>query len=282
MSSIDTGCILELEHRVACGDGHIDHEAGEACEPDDLASFAGACAAIGLPNGTARCSETCEIVADVETCTPVVEPRCGDGVVNAEGEDCDGPSNLLCPGDELLEVPCLDCQLRDDMCPAYCGDGDVDPGEECDDGDVPIRHSCIGIDSPHQGLDYGGGNAVCVACRWDRSACSFCGNGTREDDAKQVETDPVTYAMHEACDGNEFELGNLSTGQCAEGTRLNLVCTAVCEAEQRPGEPQCCVVSGAICDPDDADRPCCSGYPPNDDGPACVVDPNGVVPPFCR
>lgn len=284
VGAIATACLVELEHRIACGDGYIDRAAGEECEPDDLASVAGACALIGLPTGIAKCGDSCEIIADVETCTQGVPPRCGDGSIDVSlGETCDGHSDVLCPGDTLQLVPCLACRLRVDACPPYCGDGTVGPGEECDDGDAVLRHDCrTEVHSPHQGLQFGSGNASCRNCLWDTSECSFCGNGTREGDEKLVETDPEIYAMHEACDGEQFELNGLSTGQCAEGMRLNLVCTASCEAEPRQGEPPCCLISGAVCDPDDSDRPCCTRDDPGGAGPACEVDPSGVQPPICR
>lgn len=281
------GCLLELEHRIACGDGHVDRDAGEACEPDDPASFAGACAQIGLPEGTAVCNDTCQIIADVDTCSPPKLPRCGDGVLD-DGEACDGSTSLLCPGEGAGAVPCVACEIRVDACPPACGDGKIDPSlhEECDEGDAtPATYDCRSqVDTPYQGVAYGSGVATCVACRWDRSDCSYCGNGSREDETWQVDSsDPPLYAKRESCDGDVFDPSALIVfGQCDVGSRPNVGCSATCEPEPRYGEPPCCLMAGTGCDPDDATAPCCARDDPGGLGPACVVDPAGFLPPRCR
>jgi cysteine-rich repeat protein len=54
---------------------------------------------------------------------------CGDGIVQRElGEQCDGPLSVL-----GLPYSCgPDCRILSPL----CGDGKLDPGEECDDGDA--------------------------------------------------------------------------------------------------------------------------------------------------
>jgi hypothetical protein len=71
--------------------------------------------------------ESCEDDLDCSegTCgavTPCQCPECGDNVVNQSYEQCDGTDDSACPG---LCVP-YSC-----LCPV-CGNGDVEPGEECD------------------------------------------------------------------------------------------------------------------------------------------------------
>src|SRR5436190_22278565 len=51
--------------------------------------------------------------------------RCGDGLVNQAGEQCDGTANTACPGRCRVDCTCAP--------PPSCGDNLVDqPGEECD------------------------------------------------------------------------------------------------------------------------------------------------------
>jgi cysteine-rich repeat protein len=85
-----------------CGDGTVDAEMGEHCEP---------------PN-TSTCNADCQRLY----------PRCGDGVVDPE-EECDD-GNLV-DGDG-----CNNCELP------RCGNGVRDPGEECDDGNVVDGDGC--------------------------------------------------------------------------------------------------------------------------------------------
>jgi len=59
-----------------------------------------------------------------------VEPECGDGEVNAPGETCDPPGEPSGEPNECRE----DC--------TFCGDGNLDPGEECDDGNNDDGDGC--------------------------------------------------------------------------------------------------------------------------------------------
>jgi hypothetical protein len=55
-------------------------------------------------------------------------PTCGDGLVNAPGEQCDPPNDATCPG--LCQPDCT-CERA-----ATCGDGTVNqPTEQCDSPD---------------------------------------------------------------------------------------------------------------------------------------------------
>jgi MYXO-CTERM domain-containing protein len=64
----------------------------------------------------------------------VLEPRCGDGEVNTADESCDdGDAN----SDTEPDACRTDCQ------PAVCGDGVVDTGEQCDDGNDDEEDDCL-------------------------------------------------------------------------------------------------------------------------------------------
>jgi cysteine-rich repeat protein len=56
---------------------------------------------------------------------------CGDGIINNNGtEACDPPGTALCTNS---------CTIRD---LAFCGDGEMDGGEECDDGNTDDGDGC--------------------------------------------------------------------------------------------------------------------------------------------
>ncbi len=88
-----------------CGDGVVDAELGERCEPP----------------GSASCDAQCRRIY-------AVPPRCGDGVIDPD-EQCDD-GNLV-DGDG-----CNDCRIP------RCGDGILDPGEQCDDGNTDDTDGC--------------------------------------------------------------------------------------------------------------------------------------------
>jgi hypothetical protein len=132
-----TGVALAIN--PVCGDGITDPNANETCDPPGIPSG---------PNGN-DCRADCTFCGDgildegegcddgdsdnfdecANDCT--VGPECGDGLVDsATGETCDPPS-LPAPNGS-------DC--RDDC--TFCGDGFMDLGEECDDGDSDDMDEC--------------------------------------------------------------------------------------------------------------------------------------------
>ena len=116
---------------------------------------------------------------------PPPPPNCGNGVCNT-GELCD--TNVKCDTGAGLFTP-GECRIN---C-TYCGDGNLDPGEECDDGNainndqcsndcnyVPISPNCgNNLCDPNESCDLntrciGGGIFTPGECRVD---CTYCGDG---------------------------------------------------------------------------------------------------------
>jgi fibro-slime domain-containing protein len=121
-----------------CGDGIL--TATEQCDDDNTASGDG-------------CSSTCNVEPGFScTGTPsvCVKSVCGNGVVEA-GESCDaGTKNGLFYGDGTgcSKTCTVEPKCRDDgsattrACDTHCGDGNIDDGEQCDDGNQVSGDGC--------------------------------------------------------------------------------------------------------------------------------------------
>ncbi|HSN84375.1 MAG TPA: DUF4215 domain-containing protein, partial [Polyangiales bacterium] len=121
------GCTAACDLEV-CGDGVVNDDGAETCEPPD----------------TALCTELCQVR------TPV----CGDGFLTPP-ETCDD-DNLLdgdgCSSDCLIEVP------------PFCGNGTVDSGEGCDDGNSIDGDGCTSgcvVERCGDGIVNNGGVETC-------------------------------------------------------------------------------------------------------------------------
>jgi len=266
--------VVGIDPAMACGDGYVDREAGEECDPKDPESFESACASIGFPEGKAACDpENCTIIRNEEQCA-----ICGDGKVDP-GEACDGsvPLDALCVN-KADEVTCTDdCQLDYGACPS-CGNGKVDPPlEECDPyeaaGDVTQPIYCKDIPSGFpKPFTYGVVQACLEDCKYDRSGCSFCGDGevdgpTTPRSTPSQQIDPLMLA--EKCDGDAADPGALTaycrkrcTGADVEISIVldcNYECAENCLSfEDVPDEElDCCVPPGETCPAEGIDFKCC-------------------------
>ena len=188
------------------------------------------------------------------TC-PSGVPVCGDGVVDAPFETCDGSNDGACPG--LCGANGLPCE-----CP-FCGDGVVDPGESCD---VHTLGSCTegcsrqctctvcgdGIaQGPGEDCEPGDdcGNGLCGALGApNQCKCPFCGDG-------------IVNATGEECDGAD---DGACPGLCVAG---ECTCPVCGNGNLEPGE-QC----------DGSDSPCGEGSWCAADC-TCTVCGDGVITP---
>jgi fibro-slime domain-containing protein len=131
-----------------CGDGKI--LTGEQCDDGNTASGDG-------------CSSTCQIEPGSDCPTPGQAcnmAKCGNGIVE-KSELCDcgtDPNNLptVCKAVNGLfygdgkgcsktctkEPTCQDSTGKTQACTSACGDGNLDPGEDCDDGNLLDNDGC--------------------------------------------------------------------------------------------------------------------------------------------
>ena len=127
---------------------------------------------------------------------------CHDGCCAASEQD--GP----CPEDCNIDTP-IACPCVGDKCPTHCGDGTLDPGEQCDDGNTLDSDDCT---------------SVCAHAR--------CGDGQRQsgeqcDDGNTIDTDDCTDActFKRVCGNGIVDLGE----NCDDGDLENDDnCTALC------------------------------------------------------
>jgi fibro-slime domain-containing protein len=146
-----------------CGDGTVQTAAGEVCDSGSGNE--------AMPYGPGKCSTRCRPA-----------PRCGDKAVDSVyGERCDDGVNSGQPGSCKT-----DCSGPVPL--ASCGDGTVQPPEQCDRGaangaagsacDATCHKACgNGIKDPGEQCDDGKNDGSYGTCRPDCTLASYCGDG---------------------------------------------------------------------------------------------------------
>jgi cysteine-rich repeat protein len=178
-----------------CGNGR--REPGEECDdgnPDSCDGCTTACRVeTGCGDGAACGSEACDDGNDddCDGCSAacVLEPglRCGDGVTNADcGEACDPPLPGTC-GVGCTKVP-------------DCGDGVLDPGETCDDGNADGCDGCTTACTDTTGC---GDGALCAGEQCDDgnlASCDGCSDVCVPEPGAVCGDGVVNAACGEECD----------------------------------------------------------------------------------
>lgn len=134
-------CEIDETQCHKCGNGSVEPALGEDCDFDAIGKplVLTTCAGLGFAGSSANpgCDPTCHY--DTTPCL------CGDGMVDGD-EECDGANldgntcvslgftagTLMCTG--ACKVVTLGC--------TKCGNGVVQPGEACDDGNVLSGDGC--------------------------------------------------------------------------------------------------------------------------------------------
>ncbi len=230
---IDTSACIE---RVdPCGNGKLDE--GELCDDKLFSNTNTLCSAWGnYASGNVTCTATCEIsfAACVAPSTEK-EPKCGDGIVNQDSEQCDYKDfplgNKRCVNYKEMtgknyvsgSVSCNACQLDfSDCVEVKCGDGVINSDDEWCDKDAFLGDASNCVDWG----DYAGGKVSCNNdCTLNLSACvakpsAKCGDGIINQD-------------DEECDGSAFLFNeNTCNGWDSQYISGNVTCnTKTCKVE---------------------------------------------------
>jgi len=234
-------------------------------------------------------------VAGIIFCVAVATSSgCASGGAGGPGEgDGGSEEDASILSDGAIDSSSIDSTTIDAEIPPNCGDGVVDPGEECDDGDqnsdtIPdaCRTNCIAswcgdgvIDSDEQcdsgdvgsatceQLGYDGGEITCNGdiCMRDESGCFVCGDS---------ECSPA----EDSCSCPE-DCGSQCGDGCCNGTETTCSCPEDCGDDCGDG---CCTGSEDSCScPEDCGNTCgdgcCNGSEttctcPDDCGSQCGDD----------
>lgn len=207
-----SACDTKVKNSDSCGDDFLDP--GEQC--DGSQSTAQRCSDLGYykQDGDLVCKSDCTLD------TSVCDERCGDGLIQAPTEVCDGVALAGASCNSLGRgAGTLAC--RSD-CTAYDFSGcDID--DFCGDGEIFVGHEdCEGADLAGQtceSLGYRHGTLACQAnCSFDLSGCGGrCGDG-------------VIQTAFEECDGTNFGGGSCRQREFFTGT---LTCTPQCAIDSQ-------------------------------------------------
>lgn len=221
-----------------CGDGILQESEGENCDGSDLGGQD--CLSLNRGQGTLRCTERCRF--DVSGCEN--SAVCGDGVILAPFEQCDG-SNLDGATCESLGyyggiLSCgNDCQYDLSACRGFgrCGDGILQPVYETCEGSNLGGTTC-------ESLGYYGGQLTCRNdCTFELAGCEFfgkCGDG-------------VIQHEHESCEGANVEENTCQSLGYYKGGILscNTDCTFNTEGCRQCGDGILQPEEGETCDGSD-------------------------------
>jgi len=166
----DDQCIWVPE--PVCGDGNLD--SGEDC---DEGSLNGILCYAGYSEFCTYCSNSCFLKT-------IFGPYCGDGMIDSCYEECETDSDCNDYNENTIDT-CDECSCSYEVLP-YCGNGNLDSGEECDDGnningdgcsaicetEIPQSICGNGIIECNEECDDGNDNGI--KCDNSNSDCDYC------------------------------------------------------------------------------------------------------------
>ena len=185
----DSGDSCETTGTGCCGDGALDAGNGEECDDGDIVGGDG-------------CSATCQNEGSAS-----VGGVCGDGIRDHNpaqgGEDCDYGD--VTSGDGCSRFCLNEGSASSVLAIPVCGDGVIDPGEDCDDGVVAGPDGII--DGADGVMENGDGCSIRCLNEGSLSIGEICGDGVRDYDP--------------ADGGEDCDDGNTSDGDGCSSDCLN-------------------------------------------------------------
>ncbi len=174
LNANDRDCTAMCKINI-CTDGHLDTKGPihfEFCDDGNMINTDGcnnSCTLASCGNGLLDPGEQCDDNNNVNTdaCAGCQNARCGDGIVRLNVEECDGGANCSST-----------CRIQ------ICGNGIIDPGEQCDDSNLVNGDGCAG-----------NGHPLLNACKFE-----FCGDKLK--------------GTAEPCDPTDIAVGPSGNGSC--------------------------------------------------------------------
>ncbi|MFC1609773.1 right-handed parallel beta-helix repeat-containing protein [Myxococcota bacterium] len=198
-SDVEPDACRESCQQASCGDGVID--TGEVCdERNETWNCNADCSPASCGDNVVNATrgETCDQGAETVTCDDdCTEVDCGDGTINqVAGEVCDdGPDHV--GGGDGCSAACViepgwSCREEPSLC-FECGNGEVEQGEECDDGRLDNGDGCS--EDCLRELNW--------SCVGEPSDCYLCGDGSADGDetCDDGDRDDCTAPCNATCSG---------------------------------------------------------------------------------
>ena len=227
----ESACILK--NTTTCGNGKLDED--EWCDGDKfLDDMTCQDASTIYSGGTLKCTNDCEL--DLTACTL---HKCGDGILDANNEWCDGTKfldNMNCTDISTIysggTLKCTDtCEFDLSSCQKRCGDGKLDSDEWCDGTKFQAD-----ADTCADWITDTTGTLNCTAtCEVDTTNCkakptAYCGDGVVNTDAEECDGTSYLLDVTTCADySSSYVSGNLkcNTSTCK-------VDTSACKAPEVP------------------------------------------------
>ncbi|MFC1482417.1 DUF4215 domain-containing protein, partial [Myxococcota bacterium] len=258
-------CQLDDSDCSTCGNGIA--EAAEICDGTDLQGQD--CTDHGFVSGSLACDPDCQL--DLQDCTSETAV-CGNGIAEAN-EVCDGSDlrgqDCLDLGHQSGELACQEDCLAFDVSGCWtvqpiCGNGVVEPGEVCDDGNLDACDGCSptcfveecgnGVLDCGESCDDGNslpGDGCGPTCLQEECGNAFLDPGEICDDGNVLDGDGCSSdcLSDESC-GNG--LVDMTVGeQCDEGANNSNAPNATCRIDclvQRCGDGILDDLQSEVCD----------------------------------
>ncbi|MFH1072393.1 MAG: hypothetical protein V1743_03110, partial [Nanoarchaeota archaeon] len=191
-------------------------------------------------------------------CLACTVSRCGDGIVNAAGEECDGNDfgNILEGCSDLLfedqftggTLRCnADCTLNTRGCTGVsggvCGDDTINPGETCEPG-LFMSMQCTDLYSGATG-----GAVKCTNCRLNTSACNFPSASCKQDaDCETNSCNLQTGLCEQASCDDDIKNGDEGGIDCGGSCTKKCGIDSECESSNDCSSGWCNITeTGGIC-----------------------------------